>query len=711
MTRISSLASNTSLLLQIFRTRSKLFDLEVQIGSGKVSQVYSGIASSSERLINQENIRNKLQKYIDNNDQMDLRLKIGVTAVQGVRDLVRKFRTAMLNFQTSDPKDATKVKDIQDNAFRSLQSIEGLLNTSVDGRFLFSGARIKTQPVSLGLTNLADFQTTFDGSRVQVSTTRDSSLEDFTFNKDSGTTAANWLQFERSVGAIAQVDTITVGGTVEVGDKFTLTLNGVAFSFTATTTSANDVAVGLANAVNAGGEPVTASAPAGGIFTLTADTAGAAFTSAVATTETDGSTADAQTIATGATADNVPGGSRVTATSSEFANVAVGSTITITGTGGVNDGTYEVTAKTGTTLSIRTEQLTDEAANVVTISYQNPTDSAKTIVLSTTIGFTRANNTMTRTLGDAISAIPVGTKITVTDAGANNASFTVKSNDGTNLVVESKHFTDQGTTADKYFQFTAATNLSFVDGGASADTIVAPANTFQDAAGNALPAGTKLVIAGTGDANNGNTYTIASVSSDKSTVTLVATDAVTVGAGLNGTVTAEKSAGTISSTSYFKGDRTTMTHRIDSNRNFEYDINAVDAGFEKAIRAMKIAMQGVFKTEGGLDQNTDRIDKILFLLDSALERAPGGTPPYGAELSSNIEQIELDLGFDRVLIDSTNKLHTSFISFLNTSIAKVEDINQTEAVTLLLNQQQALEASFQVFARIRQLSLNQFLPI
>jgi hypothetical protein len=312
--------------------------------------------------------------------------------------------------------------------------------------------------------------------------------------------------------------------------------------------------------------------------------------------------------------------------------------------------------------------------------------------------------------GDAITDIPVGAKITISSAGTNNSSFTVKTNDGTNLVVETQRFTDQGTTAAKFFQFTAAANLNFVDGGASADTITAPANTFQDAAGNALAAGIKLVIANTGDANNGQTYTIASVSSDKSTVTLVTTDAVTAGTGKNGTVTAEKAAGTISSTSYFKGDQVAMTHRVDSKRDFEYDLNAVDPGFEKAIRAMKITLQGVFQTEGGLDQNTDRIEKILFLLNSALDRPPpGGTPPFGLELSSNIEQIEQDLGFDRVLIDATNTLHADLISFLDGSVSKVENIDLTEVITLLLNQQLALDASFQAFARIRQLSLLNFL--
>ena len=708
MTRISNLAANTSLLQQIFRTRSDLFDLETQIGTGKVSQDYKGIGTDTQRLINLENTRSQLQQYIKNNELMDLRLNIASTAVQGLRDVVSDFRNAVLDYQTSDIKGQTDVKDIQDNAFLSLQSLQSLLNIEVDGRFLFSGARVRTQPVDFGLTSLNDFQSTFDGARVQVSTIRDSHLENFSFNKDSGTTAANWLTFERNVGAVQQVDTITVGGTVEVGDKFTVTINGTAFNFTATTTSANDVAIGLAAAVNGGAEPVTAGAPAGGVFTLTANTAGTAFSSSAATTETDGSAADNQTIVTAATIPNVPGGSRVTATSSEFTNVAVGSTITISGTGGINDGTFEVIAKTGTTLDIRTEQLTDEPAKAMTISFQDPADSTKTITLNTTLSFTRANNTITRTLGDAITDIPVGAKITIAGSNTNDASFTVKSNDGSNLVVESKRFTDQGTGGAPYFTFTTGATLQFIDGGASADTIVAPAGTFQDASGAALPAGLKLTITGTG-ANN-VTYTIASVSTDKSTVTLVSTDTVTNEGPGAGTVTTTTATGTISSTSYFKGDQVAMTHRVDSNRDFEYDLNAVDPGFEKAIRAMKITLQGVFQTEGGLDQNTDRIEKILFLLNSALDRAPpGGTPPFGTELSSNIEQIERNLGFDRVLIDTTNTLHTDLISFLDGSVSKVENINLTEAITILLNQQLALEASFRVFARIRQLSLVNFL--
>ena len=91
---------------------------------------------------------------------MDLRLNIGTTAIQGIRDVVRDFRAALLEYQTSDLKGQVDVKDIQDNAFSSLQSLQSLLNTDVDGRFLFSGARVGTQPTDFGLTSISAFQST-----------------------------------------------------------------------------------------------------------------------------------------------------------------------------------------------------------------------------------------------------------------------------------------------------------------------------------------------------------------------------------------------------------------------------------------------------------------------------------------------------------------------------------------------------------------------
>jgi hypothetical protein len=117
--------------------------------------------------------------------------------------------------------------------------------------------------------------------------------------------------------AVAQVDTLTPGGTIEAGDLFNITLTDeagatAALSVAATGTTVNQTVVDIVAAFNASTDPrftaITA-APVGtvGSYTavrLTADTAGVPFYCSVATTETGGGAADDQTFARAATTAN-----------------------------------------------------------------------------------------------------------------------------------------------------------------------------------------------------------------------------------------------------------------------------------------------------------------------------------------------------------------------------------------------------------------------
>ena len=206
------------------------------------------------------------------------------------------------------------------------------------------------------------------------------------------------------------------------------------------------------------------------------------------------------------------------------------------------------------------------------------------------------------------------------------------------------------------------------------------------------------------------TFTISAISADGSTIT-VAENTATTETDTNGArLTVFAADGTISATPYYLGDELSQTVRVSTRRDFEVDLNAIDPAFEKAIRAMGTILQGKFSSEGGLDHNEGRIDEALFLLESSLERSVAGSPPSGnVELTGNIEQVQIDLGYDRVLLDTTNKLHKNLIYFLEGAISDVENIDQSETITKLLDDQRALEVSFQSFARIRQLSLVNFI--
>jgi flagellar hook-associated protein 3 FlgL len=696
MTRISSAASNTLVLEQIFKTQKRVLDRQLQATTEKKSQDYKGIAYDSRRLVNLENERNLLSRFISTNEQVDVKLQVQETAMQSLQETISTFRDELQSFGSGNVKDRERVEFVQTRAIEALKSLNFLLNTEVDGRFMFGGSRSTQTAVDLGISTKSAFQTTYDGKLVKVPTTRDAQLENFSFDQNSSQ-AKNWLTFSRVDGtsgkssvlaSSAQFANVTAGSTI--------TISG---------TGSNDGTYEVA-AVRGSGTIID-----------------------IVTTQLTDETGATDIIVTYPNADNPATPNQFTAnlsftqssntiTSSvagALTNIPVGSAFTLSGTSS-NDGTYTIASNDGTNLVIESKRFTNEAGAGPTFSFtaaSNMTfvdggggaDSivapAGTFVDST--GASLAAGTTIRISGTGTAND--GKTFTIASVGGGNSTATLVSGD----VVTAATNVSGTASNSAYFQFTAAANLDFVDGGTAADTIVAPAGTFVDGSGNPLQAGTKLSIAGTGDANAGQVYTIALVSSDNSTVTLVSTDAVTAGASLNGTVTVSEGVGTVASTSYYKGDLLTSTHRVDDDRSFTIDLNAANSAFEKAIRAIKIIAQGEYGTAGGLDQNSTRIADAMYLLDSALDNTAEGSPPYGTEQTGNIEQVTIDIGFQRVLINQTNAIHKDFIGFLDGSISQMENTDITETLTKMLDDQRALEASFQVFARIRQLSLTNFL--
>ncbi len=109
------------------------------------------------------------------------------------------------------------------------------------------------------------------------------------------------LRWRGDAPAVAQVDTVTVGGTVEAGDKFILTISNkslsVSASSTSTATTASEVVTAW-NALSATEYPEFAEITAtlsGSDVILTGDTKGKPFTVTATTTESNGGAADAQT--------------------------------------------------------------------------------------------------------------------------------------------------------------------------------------------------------------------------------------------------------------------------------------------------------------------------------------------------------------------------------------------------------------------------------
>lgn len=127
----------------------------------------------------------------------------------------------------------------------------------------------------------------------------------------------------------SQVDTVTIGGTVgagEVGDVYTVTVNGTTTSYTtnggeASIDTIRDALISQINTSPAMSANVTAAAGASGELTLTAVTAGSALTSSVSATN-NGATAD-NTAAVATTTANVTNTQTTAATALTFGSNGV----------------------------------------------------------------------------------------------------------------------------------------------------------------------------------------------------------------------------------------------------------------------------------------------------------------------------------------------------------------------------------------------------
>lgn len=167
MTRITTLATSGQMTAILGRTQQRMQDLQTQITTGRRAQSYAGIAADASRLISTETRRSLLERFEKNNTLMQTRVDASAVAVAGAGEAIRDFRAELRTAISSDSALTTaKAEDLQQAAFRAMQTLQQYLNTEVDGRSLFAGSRVRQQPVNIGAATLAEFQARWDGSAV-----------------------------------------------------------------------------------------------------------------------------------------------------------------------------------------------------------------------------------------------------------------------------------------------------------------------------------------------------------------------------------------------------------------------------------------------------------------------------------------------------------------------------------------------------------------
>ncbi len=384
-----------------------------------------------------------------------------------------------------------------------------------------------------------------------------------------------------------------------------------------------------------------------------------------------------------------------------FDYVEPGQTINITGTGAPpvgNDGVHYVTGVSADnkTLTLESPPNTQTVANGAgaTIELKSAKHGfvADNILCSEntsgTIYFDDNKNEMVATLPGAFATVKAGDTIVVNGTENNNG------------VKQVKYVSDDGKT------------IVFED-----NTPVVAEPPVTDGTGVNLgltyPIGTTIDMSDI-DPRYDGTYTIVGVA-DNGNRLIVSTDNFPPpGAPETFIATGDQK---IESSSYYQGDLLESTHRVDETTTINSGINAQNAAFEKAIRALGMICTGNLvdtRNPMDIDQTTYGVDPLraetiiedaLDLLDDALKHDPNNYTESSGDLQYTAYSLTMNITTLTTSIDN----QTSTNVFLQNNIDSIEKVNQTQAAAEFQMAYNNLEISMSALSKMLNLSLLNFL--
>lgn len=147
-TSIATLTQNEIIRSRILEVQADMLKTQVQVATGKKSDVYSGLRSDAGTAISLNNTQATVQTYQQTIVTTKARMDTMQAVLKRISDISVEVRNTALQVQGAEatPTGATSAA-LKSLAQNRLKEITTLLNTEVDGRHLFGGLKIDTSPM------------------------------------------------------------------------------------------------------------------------------------------------------------------------------------------------------------------------------------------------------------------------------------------------------------------------------------------------------------------------------------------------------------------------------------------------------------------------------------------------------------------------------------------------------------------------------------
>src|SRR5688572_7182317 len=144
---VATLAQNLLLQTQVRHIQTQLDRTQLQIASGKKTDVYSGLGSTSRITLDLHRQREQIQNYRDTIASTSARMQVMDKAMTRLTEIGTEFRAKFLQNRIYMGTDPNVRAVFQGEAQSALKEINQILNSQYEGRYLFSGRLITTPPM------------------------------------------------------------------------------------------------------------------------------------------------------------------------------------------------------------------------------------------------------------------------------------------------------------------------------------------------------------------------------------------------------------------------------------------------------------------------------------------------------------------------------------------------------------------------------------
>jgi flagellar hook-associated protein 3 FlgL len=142
--RISTYATHQRMLVDTNRVQSNLLNLQKQLSSGQKADDFKGLTGQVEQFTGLESKIRKARTYQDNNDLVITRLQTMNTSMDQIIQLGDDLENLLVQWRNPANRKNIPLTQQLDGIKKA---VAGMLNQSVEGRYLFGGTRTNVPPV------------------------------------------------------------------------------------------------------------------------------------------------------------------------------------------------------------------------------------------------------------------------------------------------------------------------------------------------------------------------------------------------------------------------------------------------------------------------------------------------------------------------------------------------------------------------------------